>query len=240
MLEEASEIELLVEDPPCLVVNKPGGILTQGPPGVDSLELRVRRWVQRRQATSSNIYLGVPHRLDRAASGAIVFARHVRAARFLSEQFERRVIRKTYWALVTGQVEPAAGTWRDWMRKIPREPRAELVDRALPDAQQAVLHYRVRRHDDFGSWLEIELETGRMHQIRIQCAARGHAILGDDKYGSVIPFGPPSDDERERWIALHARQLGFLHPKSKAPSRITAPVWSWWLQIRPVDYWTDG
>jgi 23S rRNA pseudouridine1911/1915/1917 synthase len=98
-------IEVIYEDGPCFVVNKPGGLLTQAVPGVDSLEVRIKQAVMRRAGkTQGDVYLGVPHRLDRPVSGAIVFARHIRAARRLAEQFEGRMVRKNYWTLVEGKI----------------------------------------------------------------------------------------------------------------------------------------
>src|SRR5690242_5724533 len=106
-------IEVLYEDGPCLVVNKPGGLLTQAVPGVDSLEVRIKEVLKKRAGkTQGDVYLGVPHRLDRPVSGVMIFARHVRAARRLAEQFEGRMVRKTYWALVEGEVADDTGVWR--------------------------------------------------------------------------------------------------------------------------------
>src|SRR5690348_16402309 len=99
-------LDILYEEGPCLVVNKPAGLSTQAPPGIDSLEVRVKEFYRaRREQQEGKVYLGVPHRLDRPVSGAIVFARHVRAARRLSEQFENRLVRKLYWVCVEGTVE---------------------------------------------------------------------------------------------------------------------------------------
>ncbi len=181
-------LEILHEDDACLAVLKPAGLPTQAPRSHDSLELRVRDLLRRRadeagQATVE-IYLGLPHRLDRPVSGAILFAKTRRAARVISRQFERRQVRKIYWAVVEGTVEPAEGTWIDHLRKVPNEPRAEVVAADAPDAQQSVLHYRTLGaipldSNSPGTWLEIELETGRMHQVRIQAASHGHPLLGD-------------------------------------------------------------
>ena len=97
---------------------------------------------------------------------------------------------------MAGAVEPTEGVWRDFVRKIPEEPRAEVVPPDHPDAREAVLRYRTLETAPWGAWLEIDLQTGRMHQIRLQAASRGHAILGDELYGSTIPFGQHEDDCR--------------------------------------------
>lgn len=220
--------DILYEQGPCLVVNKPPGLLTQAPPGIDSLELRIKRFLKDREQKPGNVYLGVPHRLDRPVSGVIVFAKHVRAARKLSEQFEARMIRKIYWALVEGHVSPEQGTWTDQLKKLENEPRAIVVDAADPEGRTAILHYRVLQQLDATTLLEIELETGRMHQIRVQCASRGHPLLGDEMYGAKLPFGPAAIDPRERLIALHARSLEFAHPMTDEPVSIAAPLTAWW------------
>ena len=186
-------VELLLDDPPCLVVNKPGGLLTQSPPGIDSLEDRVRAFEQRRRGGEGNIYLGVPHRLDRPASGAIVFARNIRATRRLSEQFAGRLVDKRYWVLVEGTLAEPSGTWHDTLRKVPGEPRVEVVPPSHPEGRLAVLHYRVLGVGEYGSWLEIRLETGRTHQIRVQCASRGLAVRGDAQYGATC------ENSARRW-----------------------------------------
>jgi RluA family pseudouridine synthase len=223
-----NDVELLYDAHPCLVVCKPGALLTQAPPGVDSLEVRVRTFLQQRDSRAGKIYLGVPHRLDRPASGALVLARNVRATRRLAEQFEMRTVEKVYWVLVEGHLQPERATWRDFMRKIPDQPRAEIVPASHEQARLAILRYQVLRYEDAGSWLEVRLETGRTHQIRVQMASRGHPVLGDWQYGCSQPFGPQTDDLRERWIALHARQLAFDHPKSRERIVVTAPLPAIW------------
>jgi 23S rRNA pseudouridine1911/1915/1917 synthase len=225
-------IEVLYEQGPCFVVNKPGGVLTQAVPGVDSLEVRIKTALRRLAGKEGgDVYLGVPHRLDRPASGAMVFARNIRATRRLAEQFEGRMVRKIYWTLVEGQVLEDQGVWRDFVRKVPDEPRAEIVDRQHPAARLAVLNFRVLRRLPLSTWLEIELETGRTHQIRLQAAARGFPVLGDAQYGAKLEFGPRTEDIRDRWIALHARSLSFRHPMTREPVTVLAPLPSAWEAI---------
>jgi RluA family pseudouridine synthase len=206
-------------------------VLTQAPPGIDSLEVRIKEFLRQRDARTGNIYLGVPHRLDRPASGAMVFAKHARAARRLADQFEARTVKKTYWALVQGTVEPAVGTWRDYVRKVPGEPLAQIVAEDHPEGREAILHYRVIGGTPHGSWLEIELETGRTHQVRIQASARGWPLLGDATYGATVSFGEQFEDLRSRAIALHARTLEFRHPVTRTPVSITAPVAAAWQEL---------
>jgi RluA family pseudouridine synthase len=222
--------DILHEDSACLVVNKPPGLLTQAPLGIDSLEFRIKAWLKERDAKPGGVYLGVPHRLDRPASGVIVFAKNVRAARRISEQFEGRLVEKTYWALVEGAVQPDEATWTDHLQKIDGEPRTVVVDERDPEGRIAILHYRVVQRLEGSTLLEIGLETGRTHQIRVQCASRGHPLLGDELYGGTARFGPWSDDERQRLIALHARRLAFRHPMTREPLDCIAPLPVMWAE----------
>ena len=209
-------------------MNKPGGLLTQGPPGIDSLELRTKHFLKVRDEKPGKVYLGVPHRLDRPVSGAITVVKNVRAAQRISKQIEQRSVTKTYWAVVGGVVDSSDGMWEDSMRKVPDEARSEIVPADHPDAKRAQLKYRSIATNGSGTLLEIELITGRTHQIRLQCGSRGLPILGDELYGSEEAFGPETTDLRKRWIALHARRLAFEHPISKEPVDQTAPLPEWW------------
>jgi 23S rRNA pseudouridine1911/1915/1917 synthase len=236
-------LEILFEDDHCLVLNKPAGLSTQAARGIDSLELRVRAYLQSLvnadmlywqsdpTGEAPTVYLGVPHRLDRPVSGVIVLAKTKKGARKISKQFERRQVRKLYWAAVEKVVQPESGTWIDWLRKAPDEARVETVEENHPEGQRAVLHYRTLGRTQHGSWLEIELETGRMHQIRVQAASRGLSVLGDVQYGSGTVFGPPCDDFRLRHIALHARLLSFARPVTQEQLTFTAPVGPTWHAV---------
>lgn len=230
-MSESPGFDILYEHGPCLVINKPPGVLTQAPPGIDSLEVRVKDFLRRREQREGNLYLGVPHRLDRPVSGAIVLARNSRATQRLGKQFERRTVTKVYWACVAGTVEPPEGLWEDWLRKIPGQPRAEVIAPDHPEGRIARLTYRTVGACRHGTWLEIELETGRTHQIRVQAAARGYPVLGDAHYGSAVPFGEQFDDERMRAIALHARRLAFQHPMTREPVDVTAPLPAAWAEL---------
>ncbi|REK05987.1 MAG: RluA family pseudouridine synthase [Planctomycetota bacterium] len=227
----AGAFSVLLEDDAVLAVAKPVGIATQAPRGIDSLEARVRRYLAGTAGDPADVYLGIPHRLDRPVSGAIVFAKTRRAARQLSRQFERRRVAKRYWACVDRAIAPEAGTWTDYLYKVYGQPRAEVVDASHPAGQEAVLHYRTIGAHGGGAWLEIELETGRTHQIRVQSASRGHPILGDELYGSRVTFGPAVDDPRQRAIALHARSLSFYHPTTKELVTIEAPLSEAWQAL---------
>jgi RluA family pseudouridine synthase len=226
--------QLLAELDGCLLVCKPFGLPTQAPPGFDSLESQIRAWLRLRLC-QPDPYLAIPHRLDRPVSGAMVFATQRAVARKISRQFERRRVRKIYWACVQGIVDPPEGTWHDHLYKVHGQPRAEVVPAEHPLGRTATLHYRTLGKTPYGSWLEIELETGRTHQIRVQAAARGCPVLGDALYGSTVPFGPQHADERRRGIALHARSLQLMHPHTQQPLSATAPLPPEWLALGVTD-----
>jgi len=228
--------DILLEDGAVFVMNKPGGLLTQGPPGIDSLELRTKHFLKVRDEKPGKVYLGVPHRLDRPVSGVITVVKNVRAAQRISAQIREHKVTKTYWAVVSGTPSESSGRWTDFMRKIPDEARSEIVDANHPDAKEAVLDFRVLAQSAGRSLLEIQLVTGRTHQIRLQCGHRGLSILGDAMYGSDVEFGPQTTDLRKRWIALHARRLAFEHPiNNHQPVDQTAPLPSCW---KPLEHLT--
>jgi 23S rRNA-/tRNA-specific pseudouridylate synthase len=156
--------------------------------------------------------------------------------RRLAELFQRREVSKYYWAVVEGVVPDDAGSWSDFMRKIPDEARSEIVPAEHPDAQVAILNYRVLGRAAGLSWLRIDLETGRTHQIRLQCASRGWPILGDELYGAVRAFGPQTADLRERWIGLHARRLSFREPGAGGGKLVSvvAPLYECWRELTGV------
>jgi len=217
-------IAICSEEGPCLTIIKPTGLLTQALPHIDSLERRIKAYLKERDNKPGRVYLGVIHRLDRPVSGIIVFAKHERAAKRLSQQFQGRLVSKRYWACVEGIVEPGTGEWIDYMRKIPGKAEAEIVPEDHPQARRAILRYEVIFQEAQRSWLEIELETGRTHQIRLQAASRNHAVWGDLQYGSSEGFGADFENERTRSIALHARQLSFSHPMTREPRTAIAPL----------------
>lgn len=211
-------------------VLKPAGLPTQAPRGIASLE----DWIRERLPAGS--YLGVPHRLDRAVSGVIVFASTPRAARHLSRQFERRQVGKTYVALVSGVAPIPTVTeawWVDWIEKVPDEPRARISATAGGAAREARTLVREigRLVATDGApivMLQLEPSTGRMHQLRVQAAARGMPILGDTDYGATEWPGIELAERRSRPIALHAWRLAFTDPDGGGPVELSAPLPEGW------------
>lgn len=211
-------------------VIKPAGLPTQAPAGIDSLE----QWLRRSREPGK--YLGVPHRLDRAVSGVMLFAVTPRAARQLSRQFERRHIVKTYLALTDAPPDSAvaaqlmAGAWQEWIdavTKIPDQPRARIAADGEAGSRQAETRSRflgsvVGPDGSDAAMLELQPRTGRMHQLRVQAAARGLPILGDVMYGSR------RDDPAAAGIALHAWRIAFTDPDTKEPRELEAPLPEAW------------
>jgi 23S rRNA pseudouridine1911/1915/1917 synthase len=233
-------LDILYEDNHLLAVAKPAPLLTQGvPAGVPTLEAMVKEYLKQKYHKAGNVYLGIPHRLDRPVSGVIVFGRNTKAARRLAEQFQAHEVRKVYRAIVeaspAGELPPAEGQWLDWLLKHAEEAKSERVEAGTPGAKRASLRFRRLQIREEGALLEIEPETGRMHQIRIQAAVRGWPIRGDVLYGSRLSFGPPAELPRDRIIALHAWSLTLLHPIRYEPMTLTAPLPRTWGVRADVD-----
>ncbi len=223
---------VLYEDYHLLVVNKPAPLLTQAPPGVSSLEAMAKAYIKAKYNKPAGVYLGIPHRLDRPVSGVVCFARNTKAAQRVHKQFQDHRVRKVYWALVEGEVKPDADTWEDWVRKLAVESRVERATEGEPGAKLAMLGYRVLQRLDGATLLELAPLTGRMHQLRVQAAWRGHPVLGDVAYGSTRAFGPAAEQPRDRVIALHARSLTLAHPFAKEEMTWVAEAPGYWPAIQ--------
>lgn len=230
MVEQIPPLEILYEDGPVLAVNKPAGLLTQGvPQEIPTLEAQVKAYLKERYHKPGNVYLGVPHRLDRPVSGVVLFARNSKAARRLAEQFQQRQVRKLYWGLVEQAPAPPDGTLTDWLLKLADQARVELVAPHSPSARQCVLRYQTIAKVLQGYLVEIELGTGRMHQIRAQLASRGWHLVGDFQYGAATGLiSSRSADPLRDPIALHATSLSFLHPIRYDRVTVTAPLPNYW------------
>ena len=194
-------MNVIYEDNHLLVVNKPAGQLVQGDQtGRSTLLEEAKAWLKEKYHKPGNVFLGLVHRLDRPASGVVVLARTSKAASRLSEEIRSRRPRKSYWAQVAGEVPPK-GRWTDHLQ------RDEFTSRVVtaPAGKESRLSYTKLRFAQGVSLVEIALETGRHHQIRVQFAHRGFPILGDRRYGSLQAFG-------DNAIALHAREMVIRHP----------------------------
>jgi 23S rRNA pseudouridine1911/1915/1917 synthase len=225
-----SKLNILYEDNHLLAVLKPAGLATMGvSDDRPSLLLLAKDYIKRRYHKPGNVYLGVMSRLDAAVTGVVLFARTSKAAARLTEQFRTHAVEKIYWAVVEGRLEPPAGGFADYLSKDEPHHRMQVVRAASPGAKSAELTYRKLAVVEGQTLVEIRLETGRKHQIRLQFAHRGHAILGDRKYGGRLGF--PSG------IALHAKRLTIEHPVKGERIVFEAPLpdaWHRWGVSEPA------
>jgi len=217
-----TQLDVLYEDNHLLVVNKPAGIATQGAAeGEDSLVVRAKEYIRQKYAKPGKVYLGVVSRLDAVVTGVVVLARTSKAAARLSEQFREAEVAKTYWAVVEGTPTQKQGHLVNLIAKDDQRRRMVVVD---SNGQEARLQFRLlQRLLGNKSLLEVNLETGRKHQIRLQLAYSGVPILGDVKYGASSPF--PAG------IALHARRLEIGHPTRGTPLYFVAPLPASWKSL---------
>jgi 23S rRNA pseudouridine1911/1915/1917 synthase len=216
-----SQLQILYEDNHLLAINKPADLPTMGAAsGRPSMIEAARDDLKRRYHKPGNVYLGVVSRLDAPVTGVVVLARTSKAAARLSQAFRERHVEKHYWALVpSGQVGPDRLV-RHYLHKSEVRRRMLVCRPEHPDAQLAELRLRRRGELHGQTWLEIELLTGRKHQIRVQLEAIGLPVIGDRRYGSRQSF--------VRGIALHSRSLRFVHPVRGTPLEIVAPLPSYW------------
>ncbi len=214
-------MSVLYEDNHLLAVLKPAQLPTMGVSADKPCLLKLaRQYIKRKYNKPGNVYLGTVSRLDAPVTGVVVFARTSKAAARLNEAFRRREVEKIYWAIVEGRPSPR-GRYTDWLVKDERHRKMHRVDPSHPGASEARLAYKCTKRIQGGSFVEIELETGRKHQIRLQFGDRGHAILGDRKYGGRAGDFP-------RGIALHARRLTLTHPVRRDCLELVAPLPASW------------
>ncbi len=209
----------LYEDNHLIVVNKRVGDIVQGDKTGDvPLSDMVKGYIKERYAKSGEVFLGVAHRLDRPVSGAVVFARTSKALARLNRMFaEHDKVRKLYWAIVANEPPAESGTLTHWLTRNERNNTAHAHDSEVPNSQKAVMDYRVAARTDRYLLLEVNLHTGRHHQIRCQLAKIGCPVRGDLKYGA--PRSNPDGG-----ISLHARRLTLRHPVSDTLVDVVAPV----------------
>jgi 23S rRNA pseudouridine1911/1915/1917 synthase len=216
--------EILFEDNHLIAVNKPCGLLVQGDrTGDESLDGIVKQYLKKKYSKPGEVFLGLVHRIDRPASGTVVFARTSKALSRMNDLFRDRRVEKTYWCIVKELPEPESGSLRHFLIKNEARNKSSAYDRPKPDTKEALLDYRLISRSENYFLLEVHLYTGRHHQIRCQLARIGCPIKGDLKYGY-----PRSN--RDAGISLHARRLAFIHPVRKEPLVLEAgvptdPIW---------------
>jgi 23S rRNA pseudouridine1911/1915/1917 synthase len=216
-------LEILYSDNHVLAVNKPAGLLTQVTDlNADSVEVRAREWVKREYQKPGNVFLQAIHRIDKPVSGVVVLARTSKGLSRLVNAVREKTCEKIYHAVVEGPVSPNTGVLEDFL--LHGDYRALIVGKETPDSKLARLSYTVLKHSKGLTYLEIRLETGRYHQIRVQLASRGHPIVGDIKYGSRIAYRPDA-------IALHHKQMSIPHPTKGDLLVFTAPLPTDWHSL---------
>lgn len=219
-------MEVLYEDNHIIAVNKTCNEIVQGDKTGDTpLSETVKAYIKEKYNKPGEVFLGVTHRLDRPTSGVVLFARTSKALTRLNEMFKsHEQIRKTYWAIVQGTPKVPEARLENWLVRNEAQNKSYISTPPKPspqgrdkDAKLAVLTYKTLVKGDHYTLLEVNLETGRHHQIRCQLSAIGCPIKGDLKYGA-------KRSNPDGGICLHARQIEFIHPVSKQNICITAPV----------------
>lgn len=211
-------IQILYEDNHIIIVNKRVGDIVQGDKTGDiPLGEYVKSYIQKKYNKPGNVFLGVVHRIDRPTSGIVIFARTSKALERLNEMLREKKIEKTYWAVIKNNPPKESDTLIHFLKKNPKNNKSTTFSKEKEGSKKAILHYKLLKKLDNYSLLEINLETGRHHQIRCQLASIGCPIKGDLKYGF-----PRSN--ADGGIHLHARKIEFIHPVSNQTISIVAPL----------------
>ena len=211
-------LEVLFEDNHLLIVNKKSGDIVQGDKTGDKpLSEVVKEYIKEKYNKPGEVFLGVVHRLDRPTSGIIIFARTSKALERLNKMLRDRDISKTYWAVIKKNSKKTRDTLIHFLKKNPKNNKSTVFKKEAEGSKKAILHYKTIKNLENYSLLEIDLETGRHHQIRAQLSFIGSPIKGDLKYGA-----PRSNKDGS--IHLHARKINFIHPVSKKEISIIAPA----------------
>ncbi len=217
ILSTHKNLQVIHEDNHLIAVNKRPGDIVQGDKTGDiPLSEVVKEYIKIKYNKPGNVYLGVAHRLDRPTSGIVVFAKTSKALPRLNKLFAEKEAKKTYWAVVKNAPPKNQDTLTHWMKRNTKQNKSYANKKEVPDSKKAMLTYKVVKRLDNYFLLEIDLHTGRHHQIRAQLAAIGCTIKGDLKYGS-------DRSNKDGSIHLHARKLAFIHPVKKEEIVIIAP-----------------
>lgn len=211
-------MEVIYEDNHIIVVNKAPGEIVQGDKtGDEPLSETVKRWIKEKYNKPGNVFCGVVHRLDRPVGGLVVFAKTSKALTRLNEMFRLGKVHKTYWALSRNRPEEPSGELKGYIRTIEKSNKSLYYSSPREGAKEARLRYRHLGSTDRYNLIEVELLTGRKHQIRVQLASIGCPIKGDLKYGDRRSNPDGS-------ISLIARHIEFVHPVSGELISLTAPL----------------
>ena len=224
MHSNKDNLQVLYEDNHLIIINKRAGDLVQGDKTLDTpLSEIVKEYIKETYHKPGNVFLGVPHRLDRPTTGIVIFTRTSKALERLNAMLREKRIQKTYWAIVKQTPKHEKDTLVHFLRKNARNNKSSVFRNEIAGSKKGILHYRLLKKLDRYFLLEIDLETGRHHQIRAQLSFIGCPIKGDLKYG----FSRSNSDGS---IHLHAREVSFIHPVNKEKIHLKAslpkdPVW---------------
>jgi 23S rRNA pseudouridine1911/1915/1917 synthase len=211
-------LQVLFEDNHIIIINKRAGDITQGDKTGDKpLSDVIKEYIKEKYNKPGEVFIGTVHRLDRPTSGIVIFARTSKALTRLNKMLRDKVIDKTYWALVKNAPIKATDTITNFLKKDTKKNKSFVYKKEIEGCKKAVLHYKILQNLENYCLLEIDLETGRHHQIRTQLSHIGSVIKGDLKYGA-------SRSNKDGSISLHARKIKFIHPVSKEEIAITAPT----------------
>lgn len=222
---------VVYEDNHLIIVNKSSSEIVQGDKTGDKpLSETVKEYIKEAYAKPGNVFLGVVHRLDRPVSGLVMFARTGKALARLNDMFRTGEVHKTYWAIVGNEPSQREGTLVNWLVRNEKQNKSYAYDREVPNSKKAILDYRLIGKSDNYFLIEVDLKTGRHHQIRCQLAKMGCPIKGDLKYGA-------KRSNRDGSISLLARSMEFIHPVSKKKILVEAPLPddSLWHSFATVD-----
>ena len=218
ILSNKYNLQVLHEDNHIIIVNKRAGDIVQGDKTGDKpLSDVVKEYIKDKYNKPGNVYLGTVHRLDRPTTGLVIFAKTSKVLPRLNKLFLSKDIKKTYWALVKNQPPKQEDTLINWLKKNPKNNKSTAYSKEVKDSKKAILHYKLIKKLDSYFLLEVNLETGRHHQIRAQLSNIGCPIKGDLKYG----FDRSNKDAS---INLHAKHIDFIHPVKKEHISIDAPL----------------
>lgn len=221
----------LYEDNHIIIVHKECGEIVQGDKTGDTpLSESVKHWLKEKYAKPGNVFLGVVHRLDRPVAGIVVFAKTSKALKRLNDMFRKGEVSKTYWAIVQKAPEKKEETLINWLVRNEKQNKSYAHENEVPNSKKAILHYKVLGSSDHYTLLEINLQTGRHHQIRCQLAHMGCTIKGDLKYGA-------RRSNPDGGISLLARRIEFVHPVSHDKIMVEAPLPNEkiWQELTPND-----
>jgi len=207
-------LDILHETKDYIIVNKPSGLITEKNPYENSLESQVYSHIQKEK---KNVFLGVVHRLDRVTSGVVLFAKKKSALKYFNAQFESKTIQKTYLAICTGELKKKNARLNHFIEKDQKNKRAVIHVEKNVDSKPCILNYRFLENINEFNLLEVNLQTGRFHQIRAQLSFIGLPIVGDEKYGSKSKY-------IENYVCLHAWKLSYKDFDSDKSMTIEAQV----------------